>query len=149
MTFLDGRLPDRFWDKCMPEPNSGCWLWHGATHSGGYGMMIVGRRATYAHRLSYEALVGAIPDGLVIDHLCRQRCCVNPTHLEPVTQFINNRRGVSPIAANMNRTECVNGHELVGDNVKIRVLKNGNRTRMCVACILTRSRSRYLRVGVR
>lgn len=71
------------------EPNSGCWLWAGADNGVGYGKF----RGKYAHRVSYEMRHGSIPTGLHIDHLCRVRCCVNPDHLEPVTNKENAQRG--------------------------------------------------------
>ncbi len=83
--FLDARLPDRFWDKATPCPMSGCWLWHGSIHAKGYGQYGAGGVNAKAHRIAFIALVGPIHDGLHLDHLCRQRCCVNPAHLEPVT----------------------------------------------------------------
>ena len=72
---------------------NGCWVWTGAMFATtGYGAIRVDGRTTVAHRVSYEAYVEPIPDGLHIDHLCRNRRCVNPAHLEPVTQAINNQR---------------------------------------------------------
>ncbi len=83
-----------FWnahaDKIMPEPNSGCWFWLGAL-SRGYGSLKNAR----AHRVAYEMTIGPIPEGLVIDHLCRVTSCVNPDHLEAVTQAENVRRGLT------------------------------------------------------
>lgn len=72
------------------EPNSGCWLWAGADNGVGYGKF----RGKYAHRISYEMNRGPIPNGMHLDHLCRVRCCVNPSHLEPVTNAENARRGL-------------------------------------------------------
>lgn len=83
---------DRLLSKCIPEPNSGCWLWIGAMHEGGYGRVRYHNRTLPAHRVSYMVHVGPIPGGLVIDHKCRVRCCVNPDHLEPVTRKENMRR---------------------------------------------------------
>jgi hypothetical protein len=84
-----------------PEPNTGCWLWLGAINpKTGYGTLCVGRRAkgerrtVYAHRASFELFRGPIAAGLQLDHLCGVRCCVNPDHLEPVTQTENVRRGI-------------------------------------------------------
>lgn len=74
------------------DPVSGCWLWTKATNHGGYGVTWDGKRTVVAHRFSYEAFVGPIPDGLHLDHLCVTPACVNPAHLEPVTQAENNRR---------------------------------------------------------
>lgn len=72
---------------------SGCWDWLDPLHKNGYGKFFADGAAHYAHRWSYEHFVGPIPDGLVIDHLCRNRACVNPEHMEPVTQQTNVRRG--------------------------------------------------------
>lgn len=78
----------------IPEPNSGCWLWFGATTERGYGVVVANGRSIRAHRISYETAKGQIPEGLVLDHLCRVHCCVNPDHLEAVTQLENVRRGL-------------------------------------------------------
>ena len=75
---------------------SGCWLWQSATDHDGYALVHVDGVQQLAHRVAYVLAVGAIPDGLVLDHTCRQRSCVNPFHLEPVTQLENVRRGALP-----------------------------------------------------
>jgi len=74
----------------IPEPNSGCWLWEGGMTRDGYGLLS-GARASI---VSFTAFGGVIPSGLVLDHLCRVRCCVNPDHLEPVTVKVNTNRGL-------------------------------------------------------
>ena len=82
MNFGDPRLPERFWNKCIPEPNSGCWLWFGATDSHGDGQITRGRRTerkSGTHRYAYEALVGKVPGGLELDHRVCQTPCSLPT----------------------------------------------------------------------
>ena len=97
-------------DKYIPEPMSGCWLWIGAVSVNGYGKLKVNRRTKLAHRVVYEDLVGPIPAGLTLDHLCRNRQCVNPRHLEPVTLRINTLRGETVTARAAARTTCPAGH---------------------------------------
>lgn len=95
--------------KFVPEPNSGCWLWDAAVDGKGYGEISAGRRGQSplrAHRVIYEHLVGPIPDGMDLDHLCRVPICVNPDHLEPVTRAENLRRGLKRQPG----THCQVGH---------------------------------------
>lgn len=101
-------LPQRFWDRVERSGEPGeCWLWTGTTMMNGYGEMRLDGTRWYVHRLAYEALVGPIPEGLHIDHLCRVRNCVNPDHLEPVTPEENVRRGVP---YNAKKTHCPRQH---------------------------------------
>ncbi len=90
-------LEERFWAKAQPEPNTGCWLWLGNIQPNGYSYISSnnGRTNRIAHRVAYELLVGPIPEHLEIDHLCRNRECVNPQHLEAVTHSVNQKR--SPV----------------------------------------------------
>lgn len=111
-------LPQRFWDKVERITESGCWIWMGAVRTTSYGMEY-GRfnfegKNRYAHRVSYQCLVGPAPEGLHLDHLCRVTCCVNPDHLEPVTNAENVLRGWK---ARGRKTHCVNGHFLDGVNI--------------------------------
>lgn len=124
------------------DPNS-CWIWTGHKMPNGYAQFSVssrrdGRRIistkTYAHRFAYEMWVGPIPDGLVIDHLCRRRDCVNPRHLETVTTRENLRRGETKTAHNAAKTHCPMGHELSGDNLYVHTNKNGVEKRHCKTC---------------
>ncbi|MFD3594293.1 HNH endonuclease signature motif containing protein [Nocardia sp. NPDC058640] len=109
--FGSSRLPPRFWRKVQRDAATGCWRWVAAKSTTGYGKFaLVAVSPGYAHRISYIELVGPVPEGLVLDHLCRNRLCVNPAHLEPVRQRINVLRGESPVAANVHKTFCANGH---------------------------------------
>jgi hypothetical protein len=85
----------RFWEKVDADPADGCWLWTGRRNVGGYGVTsynFAGRNHWLAHRLSYSLAAGPIPAGMVLDHLCRVRHCVNPDHLDPCTAVENSRR---------------------------------------------------------
>ena len=88
----DPRLALRIADHARPADNGGCWLWGLALTPKGYGRIKIRNRNVRAHRVSYEAFCGPIPSGMVIDHSCRVRHCVNPAHLEPVTDAENLRR---------------------------------------------------------
>ena len=101
-----------------------CWRWPGMINQAGYGIIRSrsgGTRKEYrAHRVVYEEMVGPIPAGLVIDHLCRTRACVNPAHMEPVTSEENVRRGRGYSHEKLaNRTHCKHGHPWEGDNVYV------------------------------
>jgi hypothetical protein len=101
------RTPEeRFQERYIPEPNTGCWLWLGFVKQNGYGRHYANSGDVYAHRFSYELHRGAIPDGLHIDHLCRVRCCVNPYHLEAVTQGENTLRGATTSGINARKVTC-------------------------------------------
>lgn len=112
-----------------------CWRLPQVPHRSGY---VILRRA-YAHRIFYARLVGPVPEGLQLDHLCRNRWCVNPEHLEPVTLRTNVLRGISPTAINAKKHICAHGHELTYDNVYI--TPSGSRD--CRKCINERSRRRH------
>lgn len=89
---------ERFMEKVQPEPNSGCWLWIAALVTAGYGQFGLDGRMQSAHRVAFGLFVGPIPADYEIDHLCRNRACVNPAHLEAVPQIVNWLRGESPCA---------------------------------------------------
>lgn len=119
---------ERFWSKV--EKTDGCWLWTGSRSTGGYGYFYLNGRNSPAHRVAYEMLVGPIPAGLQIDHLCRVRNCVNPAHLEPVTQRENLLRGETVTARSASRTHCPQGHPYDAENTSVR--KTGKRD--CRTC---------------
>lgn len=121
----------RFWEKV--DFSGPCWEWQ-AFRLNGYGRFGVGGAAgciVYAHRWAWENLVGPIPDGLQIDHLCRNRRCVNPDHLEPVTPKENSLRSYSFAAQNARKTRCPKGHEYTEENVYN--MASGNR--VCRVCM--------------
>lgn len=123
----------RFEEKYIPEPNSGCWLWTGTVTYNGYGIFEVNGKKIRAHRFSYELHKGPIPDGLTIDHLCRVRCCVNPDHLEAVTMRENTLRGYGISAQNARKTHCIYGHPLSGENIRV-YKRPGRHQRICKTC---------------
>lgn len=99
--------------------NNGCWVWRRHCLKSGYGVwtkLINGKRPL-AHRVMYEQAKGEIPEGLELDHLCRNRACVNPDHLEPVTARVNILRGNGLAAMNAQKTHCNKGHEFTLENV--------------------------------
>ncbi|MFD6677526.1 HNH endonuclease signature motif containing protein [Rhodococcus zopfii] len=103
-------LPGRF-ARRISVSETGCWEWFGPIGNSGYGQCKVGRLNKLTHRVVYEILVGPIPDGLQIDHLCKNRTCCNPAHLEPVTARENVLRGDTIAAANIQKSNCPKGHE--------------------------------------
>ena len=137
-------MKDRILERSIPEPNTGCWLWLGAIMPNGYGRQSRGRgrvgKVGYAHRVSYEAFVGPIPVGLEIDHKCRQRACVNPQHLEPVTSRVNQLRGDSASGKNARKTHCDKGHEFTDANT---YRPPRGTSRQCRKCIAARAGRAY------
>jgi len=134
---------------------SGCWEWLGGRTKNGYGLTNVGsrsggakRKTVYVHRASFELNVGPIPNGLELDHLCRNRLCFNPNHLELVTRAENTRRGIGPMMLariNGGKKVCKNGHLFMGSNI-IRRGPSG-RWRKCRLCEKATSERRRLPNG--
>lgn len=115
------------------EKTSDCWLWLGKLTKKGYARIRNDAgHYSYGHKVSYEHFIGPVPQDLVLDHLCRIPRCVNPLHLEPVTDTENIRR--SPIHY-ANATHCKNGHEFTAQNTRIRIRRDGGqRERVCRVC---------------
>lgn len=139
----------KFFTKISKCPITGCWNWTGIRGGGGngYGVFHVGGRNRFAHRVSLEIAGRPVPAGLVTDHVCRNTMCVNPDHLEAVTQSVNNLR--SPLRSRpgrtnglQKRTHCNHGHEFTPANTIIR--KNGG-WRQCRECSNMKRRVEWLR----
>ena len=129
--------------------DSECWEWIGSITKNGYGVTNIGSRSNgqkrttaYIHRASYELYVGAIPEGRDLDHLCRNRKCFNPKHLEPVTRKENVLRGIGPKifgALNGTKAHCKNGHPFTSDNT---IYRANGKWRRCKMCDQNRSKHR-------
>lgn len=146
-TYFIGNL--RFDNKVKVNPGTGCWEWQAAKRDGygNYSVQVDGNhRNVSAHRFAYEALVGPIPEGFEIDHLCKNRSCCNPSHLEVVTGTENTRRGDSPSGLNARKTHCNQGHEYNDENCYF--LPNGG-GRRCRVCKLDQERIRRDKGGSR
>ena len=127
-------LGELFWARV--NKTTGCWLWTGSIRTDGYGQFWNGQRNVKAHRFAYEDRGREIPDGLELDHLCRNRACVNPDHLEPVTHLTNIRRGNSG-APQRARTHCPRGHEYSPENT---YTAPGQTKRGCRTCRIEASK---------
>lgn|SRR5215469_7516285 len=119
-----------------------CWIWRGSLRKG-YGQ-ILGRMA---HKVIYEEMIGPVPNGLQLDHLCRNRNCVNPYHLEPVTARENLMRGKTLAAANASKTACSRGHAFTEENTYWRKDRLGRNCRICRYESSKRSQERRLQIA--
>jgi hypothetical protein len=132
------QVMDRIASRSRLTPE-GCWEWQGSKTPKGYGRIRVGEKLHYVHRIAYEVHVTEIPAGTQLDHLCRNRACVNPSHLEPVTNRVNTIRGDAGRllgARNSEKSHCPQGHPYDGDNLRI----GPHGWRYCRACRREQSR---------
>lgn len=130
-------LPGRFKTKVFVNLDTHCWVWTACKTGGGYGLFGYQGKNVLAHRFSYQLILGEIPPGMQLDHLCRNRGCVNPSHMEPVSCRENLARGRTLMAANLLVQKCPNDHPY--DELNTYVTKKG--ARQCRAC----ARARYHR----
>lgn len=135
---LTGKYLETFLRRIRRGPD--CWTWDGAHISTGYPETWDGVRPLLAHRVAHELWVGPIPAGYEVDHLCRNRACVNPDHLEAVPGKVNNMRSMSQAAVNARKTHCKRGHEFTPENT--RITPRGTRT--CRACNRADCAERYV-----
>lgn len=133
------RGPRIEWDE---DPETGCWNWQGPINGGGYATCSLHGKTRKVHRLIYEWERAPIPDGLTLDHLCRNRACVNPDHMEPVTNRVNILRGESFSATLARQTHCKHGHPFSGDNLEI----DRDGFRRCITCRRQRQKKRWRRL---
>lgn len=131
-------LGERITANIVADPGSGCWHWTLRLDPSGYGTLRFLGKQQFAHRASYRAFKGEIPDNLPLDHLCRTPDCVNPAHLEAVTIGENTRRGNSVWGINAKKSHCIRGHALSGENLKTAA----NGSRQCRECLHIRANAR-------
>jgi len=125
----------RFWSKVSIGDD--CWLWQGAKDTCGYGNFNLSGQYWKSHRLAYTFFRGPITEGFELDHLCKTRNCVRPSHMEPVTHRVNVLRGECFSAKNAQKTHCPQGHPYSGDNLYINPSSGG---RCCKSCNVNRNR---------
>lgn len=142
-----GCLKKRFWSNVSATSAEGCWKWNGPISVYGYGRLMesIGNRKTkqlMAHRFAYEQVIGKIEEGMTIDHVCRNKSCVNPAHMEVVTRGENSIRSHSKNMMAMRENCCTKGHKIEKENVIKETRKNGKERFRCKICSLSREAKR-------
>ena len=141
-----GPIIERFENLIEYIPGFTCWAWMGRCDKGGYGRITKtnNEHGYIAHRLSYELYRGGIPDGYDIHHLCKNKWCVNPNHLEPISKREHMILDNPIIALNANKSHCINGHEFNYQNTIIRTFDKGRHPhRRCNVCVMERGKRYY------
>lgn len=139
---VTGYTIDRFWS--LVEKTDTCWNWNGNLTLGGYGCFL----GCLAYRIAYELCIGQIPRNKELDHLCRNRACVNPSHLESVSHQTNQLRGYGVSGINARKIYCIHGHEFTKENTYYRL--NGKRNcKTCQGIIMRQKRSKLLNIDLR
>jgi hypothetical protein len=149
MQWGDPRLPLAFWRRCIPEPNTGCWLMLGREVPGGY--LQFGADETLCHRLTWEIEHGALPEfdrhrsrvDVELDHRCNTPCCANPDHARPSTSRENNLRSGNACAEHARRESCPQGHPYDETNTIVRIDRKGRKHRSCRTCAVACNARHY------
>jgi hypothetical protein len=137
------KIKDKLLSHRIIDSNN-CWNWTMYVEPRGYGRIRYKGKTTTPHKVSYLEFVGLIPEGLELDHLCKNKKCFNPDHLEPVTRKENNIRSNCSSAINSRKTHCKKGHEYSGDNLRTWKNTGGKLTRRCGECEKIRMKKRWI-----